>query len=116
MHEKNITIVESYYKAMRAKDTDGMAAYLHADVEFVGPLAELTGRETVIAGARGLVSIINDVVIRAKFGSANQVMLAYDLDCVPPIGKVRTAALMTLKDELITRIEIFCDSKSFGRP
>jgi hypothetical protein len=37
----NLNLAESYYNAMLAKDFDKMAGYLHDNVHFIGPLAEM---------------------------------------------------------------------------
>ncbi len=54
-------------------------------------------------------------MIRTKFSSDNQVMLAYDLNCVSPIGTIRVAALMTFEDNLILSIELFFDARVFDK-
>jgi hypothetical protein len=40
-------------------------------------------------------------------------MLAYDLDCLAPIGVLRVAALIKFEDDLISRIELFFDARPF---
>ena len=53
--------------------------------------------------------------MRVKFAFGNQVMLAYDLNCVSPIGTIRVAALMTFEDNLISSIELFFDARAFDK-
>jgi len=53
--------------------------------------------------------------MRVKFASGNQVMLAYDLNCVSPIGTIRVAALMIFEDNLISSIELFFDARAFDK-
>jgi len=48
----NLDLAESYYNAMLAKDFDKMASYLHDNVHFIGPLAEMHGKESVVAAAK----------------------------------------------------------------
>jgi hypothetical protein len=43
-----------------------------------------------------------------------EAMLAYDGDFGDPIGICRTAALLTFKDNLIIRIELFFNARPFG--
>jgi len=38
-------------------------------------------------------------------------MLAFDLDFPPPIGNLPIAALMTFKNKLIVKIELFYDAR-----
>ncbi|MDF3033447.1 MAG: hypothetical protein K0R76_401 [Alphaproteobacteria bacterium] len=110
---KHMASTEAYYDAMGRKDLSGMAQYLHPDVQFLGLLANITGKETVLKGAEGLLLFVKGLTIRAKFGSGNQTMLAYDLECHPPVGTLRVAALMTFEEDLIVRIEIFFDARPF---
>ena len=44
----SIETAEAYYEAMGSKNTQEMAKYLHPDVQFVGPLAEMKGKESVL--------------------------------------------------------------------
>lgn len=115
MAETNVAEAEAYYRAFNDQDLDGMSRRLHPEVRFVGPLAEMTGREAVTDGARRLMKVMRSITVRAKFGAGDQVMLAYDLDCIEPIGVVRVAALLTFKEGLILGIEIFFDARPFER-
>ena len=64
MSEKNMITAESYYKAMGNKDLEGMAQYLHPDVQFIGPMAKMTG--TVIMA--GIIGIVLNVMWRQQGG------------------------------------------------
>ena len=113
MSETNLASAEAYYKAMNNKDLSDLAQYLHPDVRFLGPLAEIIGKEPVLEAAKQFMHLFNSLTIRAKFSSGNQVMLVYDLDCPAPIGSCRIAALMTFGGSLIARIELFFDASPF---
>jgi hypothetical protein len=115
MTEKNVASAVAYYKAMADKDLTGMARHLHPDVRLVTPMEELTGKEAVLEAAKRLLNFITSIKVRAKFGSENQAMLAYDMDFAAPIGVCRAAALMTFKDGLIVRNEIFFDVRPFDK-
>ena len=43
------------------------------------------------------------------------VMLTYDAEFGEPIGTCRTAVLMTFKDQLIERLELFFDARPFEK-
>jgi ketosteroid isomerase-like protein len=115
MTEKNVVAAVAYYKAMADKDLTGMARHLHPDIRVVTPMEELGGREAVLEAAKRLLPLIDSIEVHAKFGSEEQAMLAYDMDFVLPIGVCRAAALMTFKDSLIVRNEIFFDARPFDR-
>src|SRR3990167_872791 len=107
----NITLAETYYAAIREKNRDGISKCLHPNVHFKGPLAEIAGKESVLQVVQNFSEAILNLNIRAKFESGNQAMLAYDAIFPDPVGIVRGAALMTVKDDLISSIELFYDSK-----
>jgi hypothetical protein len=51
--------------------------------------------------------------VKVSFGSEDQAMVNYDVDFGDPFGVVRTAALITRKENLIARIELFFDARPF---
>lgn len=109
----NFNLDESYYNAMLAKDFDKMADYLHNNVQFIGPLAEMHGKDAVVTAAKNFGGILQDIQIRSRFASHDQIMLAYDMVVPAPIGKFRAAALMEFTDRLISKIELFYDASPF---
>jgi len=115
MIEKNVVSAVAYYKAMADKDLPGMARHLHPDVRLVTPMEELTGKEVVLEAAKRLLNLIKSIKVHAKFGSQEQAMLTYDMDFAEPIGVCRAAALMTFKDGLIVRNEVFFDASPFKK-
>src|ERR1035441_3315026 len=115
MTEKNVASAVAYYKAMADKDLTGMARHLHPDVRLVTPMEELTGKEAVLAAVKPLLNLIKSIKVHAKFGSEDQAMLTYDMEFAEPIGVCRAAALVTFKDGVIVRNELFFDATPFNR-
>lgn len=115
MTEKNVASAVAYYRAMADKDLTAMARHLHPDVRLVTPMEELTGKEAVLEAAKRLLPVINSITEHAKFGSEDQAMLSYDMEFAAPVGVCRAAALMTFKDDLIIRNEVFFDARPFSK-
>jgi hypothetical protein len=109
----NLNLAQSYYNAMLAKDFDKMANYLHDNVHFIGPLAQMHGKENIVTAAKNFGGILQDIQIRSGFSSGNQIMFAYDMVVPAPIGKFRAAVLMEFMDGLISKIELFYDASPF---
>ncbi len=109
----NLNLAENYYNAMLAKDFDKMADYLHDNVYFIGPLAEMHGKEAVVSAAKNFSRILQDIQIRSRFSSGNQIMFAYDMVVPAPIGQFSAAVLMEFTDEFISKIELFYDTSPF---
>jgi hypothetical protein len=109
----NLALASSYYNAMLAKDFDKMASYLHDKVHFIGPLAEMQGKQPIVTAAKNFGGILQDIQIRSRFASHDQIMCAYDMVVPAPIGKFRAAVLMEFTDKLISKIELFYDASPF---
>ena len=115
MTERNVAWAIAYYKAMNDKDAAAMGRFLHPDVQLVSPMEHLTGKEAVLDAAKRLSSHIQGIKMHAKFGSEEQAMVTYDMNFAEPIGVCRAAALMTFKDGLIARNELFFDTRPFEK-
>ena len=114
MSEKNVTSAIAYYQAMNDKNLAALEKFLHPNIQFLGPLAAVTGKNAYLESLEQFfLPSFNKLTIRAKFGSGDQAMLVFDLDCPAPIGILRTAVLMTFRDDLITRIEAFFDPRLY---
>ena len=58
---------EKYYLALARKDLTEMAQYLHPDVEFVSPLANLKGKQAYLQAAKGFaeaIVTIKNIILR----------------------------------------------------
>jgi len=115
MVDQNISLVEAYYKAMGQKSLDQMENYLHPNVKLTSPFSTISGKEAVLNAAKHFFSVFESLTIRAKFGSANQVMLVIDVNCPAPIGKLRTAVFVTIQENLIASTELFHDTQPIIR-
>lgn len=109
----NLDIANNYYAAMGNKDLDGMAKYLDPEVELIGPLAEVKGKQDALEAAKKLFYTFNTLNIRAQFEDGDHAMLAIDLHCPVPIGTFKVAVLLSFKQGLICRIELFYDARAF---
>ena len=106
---------EAYLKAWDKKDIEAIAKYLHSEVHFVGPMTETTGKEKFLQSAKRMFGLLKRLEVRSKFASGDQAIFTYDFICTDPIGVCRTAELITFKDGLIGRIELFFDARPFEK-
>jgi hypothetical protein len=102
-----------YLNAWSRKDLDGIAAHLHPEVHFKGPMQELNGRDAVLASSKRIFPLLEQLNVRAQFVSGERAMFAYDFVCREPIGLCRTAELVHFQDGLIRDIELFFDARPF---
>ncbi len=115
MNQSNIAIAKAFYTAMGEKKIGEMEKYLHPDVQFSAPLAKLEGKEAYLEALKNFTAFFKTLAIRATFGEGNQAMVVYDADCPAPIGHLPSAALMTLSEGRIIKIELFYDARPFGK-
>jgi ketosteroid isomerase-like protein len=115
MEKNNVAIAEAYYAAMAEKNLVSLGEHLHPEVQFKSPFKEIFGKEAFLEVVKEFTNLFETLTIRAKCGSGNQVMLAYDVDFSGPVGKLPTAALMTFREGLIAKIELFFDTRVFDK-
>lgn len=113
MGQNNTQTALNYYKSLNNRDINTLATYLHPQVHLISPFSEITGIDAVSAAAKDFTSLFNSLIVKEHFEQAGRVMIVYDLDCPLPVGSVRTAVLMTFKDDLIARIELFFNPEPF---
>lgn len=109
----NVATAQAYDHAYVEKDGKKIASSLHPEAELVSPISTARGKEEVLAMAKPLMEVTRAIEIRAEFGAGDRVMLAYDLECAPPLGRTRAAVLFTFREGLIARIELFFDPRPF---
>lgn len=102
----------SYYTALGEKNIDKVKTCLHPDVVFSDPQEKVIGREAVLKAAEGFSRIFKSLTIRAPFGSENQAMVVYEVE-IPGLSKhLQAASLLSFKDGLISKIELFYDTSN----
>lgn len=115
MSEKNLASATAYYQALSNKDLAAVEKHLHPDVQLISPLAVVKGKDAVLNSLKHLLSAFNKLSVRDHFGTGDRVMLAYDIDFPAPIGLSRAAVLLTFKEGLIIRYELFFDARPFEK-
>lgn len=108
-------IIVEYYKAMGQRDFEKLKKFLSSEVQFIGPLAKMKGKEAVIEATKKFTLFFKTLTVRASFGSSHEAMVVYDLDCPEPIGIFSSSALITFENGLIKKIELFYDARPFDR-
>jgi hypothetical protein len=110
---KNVAIAHAYYTAMAEKNSADVEKYLHPDVHLMGPYGQKVGKEIVFEAAQRFMHMFKDIKIYSQFGSQDQVALTYDLlEFNNSATSLRAASIMTFKDGLIIKNELFFDTRS----
>lgn len=108
------TIARNYYTYMSNKNIKGLEQYLHPDVQFISPMSKMAGKDSVLGAAQGFMTIFDALEIRQTFENDHgYAMIVFDLICPKPIGTVRSATLMAIKENLIVKMELFFDASPF---
>lgn len=104
----------AYYKALGEKNIEAVKKYLHPDIQFTDPQEKVIGREAVLQAAKGFMGVFKSLSIRAKFGSEDQAMIVYEVEIPGLTKKLQAASLLSFQEELISKIELFYDSKGLS--
>jgi hypothetical protein len=115
MNQNNVSIAKTFYTAFGEKNVEAMEKYLHPDVHLITPLSKLQGKEVYLESAKTFMDFFKALTLRTAFGEGDQALVVYDLDCTGFIGKVPAAALMTFKEGLIIRNELFHDTSPWNQ-
>ncbi len=110
---RNLAIATAYYTAVGEKRIADIEKYLHPDVQFLGPIAKLMGKEAVLEGTKIFTTAFKSLTIRTSFSSEDQALLVYDLEIPEREEKLPVAVLMTFQEGLVTKIEPFFDARPF---
>ncbi len=102
-------IVAKFIQSMRSQDFDEALKHLARDgFEYIGPNMHFTNPEDMLAYLFGMASIQKDIVTRSLFAEGEQVFAAIDYKTYyEPIGDVRIAIWITVKNGLMTKVESF---------
>ena len=102
-----------YYTALGEKNIEKVKEYLHPDIQFTDPQETVIGKEAVLKAAKGFSTIFKSLTIRLKFGSEDQAMIVYEVN-IPSLTKnLHAASLLSFKEGLISKIELFYDTGCF---
>ena len=112
MYKNSVDFAVAYYQAMQDKNISFIEKHVNPDIQFISPIAETKGKTAYLEAVKKFIAVFNKLTIRAQLDAPDQATLIYDVDFPAPIGHIRTAALMTFKDNLVTRIELFFDASS----
>lgn len=110
-------IARGYYTAMKNKDLATLEQHLHPDVLFIGPMAEMTGKNSVATAAKNFMNFFNALEIRHILENSHDssAVVVFDLICPAPIGTLRAATFMHIEHNLITKMELFYDARPFEK-
>ncbi|MEV7355538.1 nuclear transport factor 2 family protein [Kitasatospora sp. NPDC091276] len=103
-------ISETYFAAWQAGDFETLRGLLAEDVDFVGPLATVSGVEEALAGLKGLGQVLEKIEVHARVAEGDDVITWFDLhtSIAPPAP---TANWSHVENGRITRIRVTFDPR-----
>jgi ketosteroid isomerase-like protein len=104
----------AYLDAWSRKDLEAIAAHLHPDVHFKGPMQELNGKPAVLESTRRIFPLLERLHVRGQFVSGDRAVLVYDFVCKAPLGVCRTAEMVRFDGGLVRETELFFDARPFA--
>lgn len=102
-------VLRLFIDAMRNQDFDLALEYLaKKSFSYIGPNMQFTNPEDMLAFLFGMASIQKDIILRQIFGEGSSAFAAIDYQTYyEPIGDVRIAIWVEVKDGLIAQVEAF---------
>lgn len=99
-----------YFGAWQARDFGRLRSVLADDVDFAGPLGEVTGGDECLKGLEGLGRIMTGIDIQKVFANGPDVLTWYDMSTsvAPPVP---VANWMRVENGKITRIRVAFDPR-----
>jgi SnoaL-like domain len=101
-----------YFQAWLARDFARLRTVLADDVDFAGPLGQVTGGDECLRGLEGLARIITGIEIRKVFTDGPDVLTWYDM-ATTVAEPVSVANWMQVSEGKITRIRVAFDPRGF---
>jgi ketosteroid isomerase-like protein len=99
------TVADKYMAAMDRKDYDAFAELIHPEAVFVTGGRSFHGAAAYVEGYRKLGPILARVEPGPIVQQGDRIALAYDFVTETPVGAVRCAEFLTLRDGRIARCE-----------
>lgn len=99
-----------YFDAWQARDFGRLRSVLADDVEFSGPLGEVTGGDECLKGLEGLSRIMTGIDIQRVFAGGPDVLTWYEMSTsvAPPVP---VANWMRVDNSKIARIRVAFDPR-----
>jgi ketosteroid isomerase-like protein len=103
-------LATAYFDAWRAKDTKALRPHLAEDVEFAGPLAEVTGADEYVESIRHLFDSTRGLEIVKVFADGPDVLTWFDLT-VEGAPTTPVVNWCHVEDERITDVKVIFDPR-----
>jgi hypothetical protein len=107
------TAAAVYFDAWLAGDFARLRSVLADDVDFAGPLGQVTGGDECLRGLEGLSKIMTGIEIRKVFAAGSDVLTWYDM-ATRVADPVPVANWMQVRDGKITRIRVAFDPRGLA--
>ena len=107
------TAAATYFDAWLAKDFARLRSVLADDVDFAGPLGQVTGGDDCLRSLRGLSTIMTGIAVQRVFTAGSDVLTWYDM-ATTVADPVPVANWMQVKDGKITRIRVAFDPRGIA--
>jgi len=107
------TAAAIYFDAWLAGDFARLRSVLADDVDFAGPLGQVTGGDECLRGLEGLSKIMTGIEIRKVFAAGSDVLTWYDM-ATRVADPVPVANWMQVRDGKITRIRVAFDPRGIA--
>jgi SnoaL-like domain len=103
----------TYFEAWQARDFTRLRSVLADEVDFAGPLGQVTGADGCQRGLEGMSRIMTGIEVRKVFAAGSDVLTWFDL-ATSVADPVPVANWMHVEDGKITRIRVAFDARGIA--
>jgi ketosteroid isomerase-like protein len=107
-------VVETYSRALNARDFEGARALLADDLRFEGPIDTFDRADDYINAIRNLMGMARGMEHEGMVAQGDEVAVFYRLDT--PVAVAPVAEWYTVRDGKIVRLRAYFDARPFARP
>lgn len=102
---------ETYFASWQAEDFDSLAALLTEDVDFVGAMGTVQGRDDCVGGLRGVRGMVDDIHVVHRWIDGDDAITWFELrrDGKDPIPTVNWSHVTS--DGQVDRIRVTFDPR-----
>ena len=103
----------TYFDAWQARDFTRLRSVLADDVDFAGPLGQVTGGDGCVRGLQAMARIMTGIDVRKVFDDGSDVLTWFELST--SVAKtVPVANWMHVENGRITRIRVAFDARGIA--
>lgn len=115
MENEIVALATRYYELLGKREREALGKYVHTDIKFKTPLAELKGKDAYLKAVSNFMNMFSSLQILAVGAKESMACIVYELDIPGVCSTCRSCALLHFDGGLITSAELIYDPRPFEK-